>query len=155
MNEDSSVIRKLRDQLKDVKKQLRETDNIEAEVKAEVTRTFQVERQLAAVAQPAGIAGLVEEKLGGVDVTEESVQTALKEIGIVPPTPTADISSREITPPVEDTNPDSLRNVIQNVVEGGDGAGSIDAQIEATENEAELEALMRRTGGYRDHTPSP
>lgn len=83
-SDDSAVIRELRQQIKDMKSELKSVPNrseLEAELRAQVRKESAIEAELIHFGHPAGIREVVEGKLGDAEVTRESVAEALKAIG--------------------------------------------------------------------------
>ena len=83
-NDDSSVIKTLRKELREALKELKaapDRDTIVAEVKDGLTRDLAIESQLIGFGHPAGILETVKGKLGDADVSPETVAKALESVG--------------------------------------------------------------------------
>lgn len=83
-NEDSPVIQSLRQQVKDLQKQVKsapDRDSLEAEIREQLTRDSAIQTQLGKFGHPAGILDVVKGKLGENEVTEDTVAEALTAIG--------------------------------------------------------------------------
>lgn len=82
--EDSPVINKLRQELREAKRELKSVPSrseLEAEIRSSLQRESAIKSQLVAFGQPEGLMPLVEEKLGDAEVAPEKVAEALKAIG--------------------------------------------------------------------------
>jgi hypothetical protein len=83
-SEDSPVMKALRQQIKDLKDQLKaapDRDSLAAEIRAELARDSAIEARLVSHKIPVGILDSVKSKLGDAEATAEAVDKALSDIG--------------------------------------------------------------------------
>lgn len=147
-DENSPIIRELRQQIKEMQRELKAVPNrteLEAELRAQVRRESAIEAELVHFGHPAGIRSVVEDKLGDAEVTRESVAAALKAVGYEV---TADDSDSD-GPSVEANS--ALEGVTQlssQVQSAAQKKGTEDFYdgLNKTDTPAELAAYMREKG---------
>jgi hypothetical protein len=148
--DDSPVIRALRQQIKDLKEQVKNVpsrESIEAEVRTKLERTSALSAQLVALGHPAGLAALLEGQLGEAEVTRESVVQLLEGIGYQ--VAVDDASSEEGTQPAAGladlAKVSTLSAQVASTVKGGNQA-SVLQRIAEAQTPAELAAIAAQEG---------
>lgn len=140
-SDDSSVIKQLRQQLKDAQKELKAVpsrSDVESEVRAAVAREVAIERQLVALKQPEGLRPLIEEKLGDAEVDAEGVTEALKAIGFEI-TDSPEGGDEEASENLSDVA--NLSNQVANAANQGD-TDDFSERLAQTETPEDVAALM-------------
>lgn len=138
--EDSPVIQILRQQIKDLQKELKARptrDALEAELAAQAQRKSAAEALLIELGAPAGMAGLVTEKVE--DVTAENVVKFLEGLGL---------ATREVSEDTEQSEVKVVSELAQQVAASAGDTSSKDlaAKIRDAKNFQELNAVMVEAG---------
>ena len=151
MDEGSQTLHDLRIEHREVKKKLKEQKAMEAQVLAEVTRDFTIERKLKALGHPAGMLETVKGKLKeGAPVSQASVRAALIAVGFDEESvdQSSQVSGNTVkTPPgTPAPEPGSALNAEITRLVAGESNPDVSARIANAETPEELEEVMRDAG---------
>ena len=152
--EDNSLIRDLRAQIKDLAKELKakpDRDTLAAELKDQLSRDMAIETQLIGFGHPAGILDIVKGKLGDAEVTAEAVAEALTGIGYKVDVEDATSEHEEVTEP-EVTDLAKVTDLSAQVQSAAKGLDSRDVsgRINQADSQEELTEIMKEAGLYAD-----
>ena len=141
--EDSSVIEGFRDRERDLKRRLKEAEvtleQAAENARVQVTREIEARRLVDEAGYPK-LADIVLEKVEG-DMTEESVQGALNELGL---NPTQDGEQAENLPPdLEEVA--NLGSSLDAAVKG-QSSSSVDDQLASAQSSEQVTEIMRDAG---------
>jgi len=149
-DQDNSLIRSLRSDIKDLQKELKarpDRETLAAELKDQLTRDSAIETQLIGFGHPAGILDTVKGMLGDAEVTAEAVAGALASIGYKVDVDDATSDQEEVTEPeVTDlAKVTALSAQVQSAAKGKDSR-NVEARIAQTETPEEVTAIMKEAG---------
>jgi hypothetical protein len=149
-NEDSPVIKALRAQIKDLKKDLDTRpvrDEVELEIRTQLKRESDVAAQLIAQGQPAGLAEFALTKIGDADVTAEAVSAFLQGIGVAANPVSADADPQ----PTQSQQLADVSTLAGKVAAASSGATaeSVAERLGQTQSMAEVEAIMAEIGAVQ------
>ncbi len=148
--DDNSLIRGLRSEIKGLQKELKarpDRDTLAAELKDQLSRDTAIETQLISFGHPAGILDTVKGKLGDVEVTAEAVAEALRGIGYQVDVDDATSDQEEVTEP-EVTDLAKVTNLSAQVQSAAKGIDSrnVGVRIAQADSPEEVTEIMDEAG---------
>jgi hypothetical protein len=146
---DSPVIKALRKQIAELTKERSNAPTreiIEAEVRSQLARESAISEQLIALGHPAGLSEFLKGKLGDVDVTRESVASALQGIGYqVEVAGAPEEGEAEASPSNDLANVSNLSASVRSATTGDSRIDGV-SKVNMVNTQAELVELMRKEG---------
>lgn len=148
--EDTSLVKDLRKQIRDLQRDLKAVPNrsdLEANIRASVAREKAIESELVALKLPSGLLDTVEGKMGGAEVNRESVVAALTAIGFDLTESTE--GGEESAPAQQDAeNLAGVANLASQVANAANQqtTDNLTDKINAAQTPEELANLMREAG---------
>ena len=149
-SEDSPVIKALRSQIKDLKKELGARparDEVEAEVRTKLNRESAIAALLIERGQPAGLAEFALTKIGDAEVTAEAVSGFLQGLGVT----VEPVSAEAEDQPSQSQQLADVTSLASRVSAAAQGASadSVMERMGKTQSKAEIEALMAEIGAVQ------
>jgi hypothetical protein len=157
--DESGVIKGLRQQLKDkdariseLENSIPDTETLEAEIRERLKRDSAIEAELGRLGHPVGILGVVKDKLGENEVNTQSVAEALQGIGYeVDVEGAAQGQADQASPEHADlARVTQLSNQVSSATQGDPSASVVD-RINSAQSAAEIEKIMSEIGGLKSH----
>lgn len=149
--DDNAVIKALRKQIRDLQAAVANAptrEDIEAEIRADLTRETAIADLLVGLGHPKGMSAVVKGKMGDAEVTVEAVAQALQSLGYAVEAADGETagSGGEVSEAQSNlVNVTSLSAQVQAAASGG-GKESVEERIAKAQSPAEVAAIMAEAG---------